>query len=147
MQLELFRTYYPPGTNGALYADGQLQCFTIELPWRNNQPNLSCIPEGRYRLRLRYSERYKGHLQVEGVPGRSGILIHPANHAGKELKGCIAPVSQLTGAGKGIQSRIAFSWLMSLVTTAMEQEAVFLHIKNAKHDSTATIQSQYAALF
>jgi hypothetical protein len=139
--------YHAGGTNGALYADGHLQCFTIELPWRNNLPGLSCIPEGRYRLRYRYSKRHRKHLLVEGVKGRTLILIHPANDASKELRGCIAPVSQLTGIGRGAQSRIAFSWLMGLLEPFMEMQALFLHIKKAKDDHFSTIQSPHAAVF
>jgi hypothetical protein len=43
-------------------------------------------------------------LQILNVPGREYILIHPADEALRELKGCIAPVRLLTGAGKGMCS-------------------------------------------
>ena len=67
-------------------------CKTIELPWEENLRNISCIPEGDYLLGLRHTERLGDHLVIEDVPGRQGILIHPANDAKKELRGCIAPV-------------------------------------------------------
>jgi hypothetical protein len=54
-------------------------------------------------------------LQILNVPGREYILIHLANEALRELKGCIAPVRLLTGAGKGICSRKALKTLMGLV--------------------------------
>ena len=128
--------YYTEGTNGDLYVNGVRQCFTIELPWLNNQRRISCIPEGRYRLQKRYSPKFKWHIEVLDVKGRSGILIHPANVALKELKGCIAPVSQLWGAGKGTQSRLALDWLKSLVYPEMEKgNAVFLTIKAAPSGS------------
>ena len=75
----------------------------------------SCIPEGRYKLAFRYSIRHKLHLIVESVPDRTLILIHKANDASTELKGCIAPVSELRAPGKGIASGRAFNKLMSLV--------------------------------
>ena len=81
MKLELIRKYFPQGTNGALLIDGVKLCATIELPWRNNEPSISCIPEGDYRLIKRYSPHFKAHLQVWDVPGRDEILIHPANDA------------------------------------------------------------------
>ena len=136
MELEIIRTYHPGGTNGVLYVDGVLQCFTIELPWLSNQRRNSCIPEGRYRLKGRYSPRYKQHLQVLDVPGRDYILVHPANYALRELAGCIAPVSQLTGPGRGVQSRAAFEWLLATVYPALRTQPVFLTLKMKDHDPT-----------
>ena len=132
MELELNRTYYARGTNGKLYANGRLLCYCIELPWKDNLPGVSCIPEGRYELRRRYSPRFKKHLMVCGVEGRALILIHRANDALKELKGCIAPVSELSGEGRGSQSAKAFERLGSLVFAALERETVFLIIQKQK---------------
>ena len=95
MELELIRTYFPNGTNGELYHAGSRLCFTIELPWKDNHAGVSCIPEGRYALVKRYSQKFHWHLQLNAVPGRDAILIHPANNALLELRGCIAPVSIL----------------------------------------------------
>jgi hypothetical protein len=55
-------------------------------------------------LATRCSLEFGRHLQILNVPGREYILIHPANEALRELKGFIAPVRLLTGAGKGICS-------------------------------------------
>lgn len=109
------RTYLQEGTNGVLYFKGKEICKTIELPWRENQPNLSCIPEGRYPVTVRETEERGLHLLVNAVPGRSKILIHPANFAIKELRGCIAPVSFILGEGKGVFSRKAMDKLLDLV--------------------------------
>ncbi len=133
MELELIRSYYTKGTNGLLYINNTFQCYTIELPWMDNQPRISCIPEGRYALKKRYSLKFKQHLLVEGVKGRDVILIHPANDALKELKGCIAPVSILTGEGKGSQSRIALKKIVIPVLKSLEtKEPVTLTIKLKK---------------
>ena len=115
MELELIRTYYPEGTNGKILYKGRLMTYTIELPWKNNHTGVSCIPEGRYELAKRWSPKFGRHLQMMNVSGRELILIHPANEALRELKGCIAPVCLLTGAGKGIRSRTALKTLMGLV--------------------------------
>jgi len=130
MELELLRTGYPHGTNGMLYCNGNFQCYTIELPWLNNQHSISCIPTGRYRLKQRYSPKHKTHVILEGVKDRALILIHPANNALKELKGCIAPVSILTGEGTGNLSRKATESLMQLVLPAIKTGSVFITIKN-----------------
>ena len=136
MELLIIRTYTPGGTNGMLYVNGRLLCYTIELPWTDNRPRRSCIPEGRYRLKSRYSPRHRHHLQVLEVPGRDLILIHPANDALRELAGCIATVSQLTGEGRGTLSRVALEWLLQLVYPALRQEAVFLTLKNKDNDTS-----------
>jgi hypothetical protein len=135
MELELIRTYFPNGTNGELFYNGKRICFTIELPWLNNKPQVSCIPEGRYELEKRYSKKYEHHLQLKAVAKRSNILIHPANDALKELKGCIAPVSILTAEGKGLRSRIARDKLHKLVYPKLEKgKKVFITIKSNQHE-------------
>ncbi|MFM9839410.1 MAG: DUF5675 family protein [Cyclobacteriaceae bacterium] len=128
MELELFRTYDPEGTNGELKL---VMCNTIELPWLQNERNVSCIPEGRYELRKRFIKKFGLHLLVVDVPDRSWILIHPANDAKTQLKGCIAPVTKLTGPGKGNESRLANEKLKALVLEALERkEKVFITIKS-----------------
>lgn len=72
---------------------------SLELPWRDNQPYVSCIPPGRYQCEFNYSRTFKRKLYlVKGVEGRSGIRIHGANWAGdvkmdyySQLLGCMAP--------------------------------------------------------
>lgn len=97
MVLVLTRTYFPEGTNGKLVHEGTIICHTIELPWKDNLSQVSCIPEGEYFIEKRYSSRFGWHLEVLNVPNRSLILFHPANNALNELRGCIAPVSQHSG--------------------------------------------------
>ena len=130
MELELLRTYYPMGTNGKILLQGRRISYCIELPWKNNHAQVSCIPEGRYELEKRWSPKFLRHLQVMDVKDRDYILIHPANDALHELRGCIAPVSFLTGPGKGIGSRVALKKLATLVFAALDQsKPVFLTIK------------------
>lgn len=124
MVLILSRTYFPEGTNGKLVCDGHFICCTIELPWAANEKNVSCIPEGYYLLRKRYSQKFRWHIEVVAVKNRSSILLHPANNALNELRGCIAPVTQLSGAGLGLQSRQAFTKVKKLVYAALEQSAI-----------------------
>jgi hypothetical protein len=130
MELELIREYHAGGTNGEVRHNGVLICRTIELPWLQNRRRVSCIPEGRYEVRARFTARRGQHLVVLPVPGRSGILIHPANHAMTELLGCIAPVTEHTGPGHGTLSRAATQTLYAHVRTAFAlNEKVFITIK------------------
>jgi hypothetical protein len=122
MVLVLKRKYFPKGVNGTLEIDGKTICKTIELPWKQNERRVSCIPEGIYPLRKRYSRKFGWHIEVVNVKNRSLILIHPANNALLELNGCIAPVTKISGAGTGLMSRNAFNKLKNLVYQALEKQ-------------------------
>lgn len=90
----------------------------------------SCIPEGRYQLFVRYSQKFHTHFLIGGVSNRDLILIHPANDALKELKGCIAPVLSLAGPGKGSQSVMALQKIKDLIISHVERIPVFITIKS-----------------
>ena len=128
MHITINRTYYPTGTNGTLNINGEFICFSIELPWLNNLPQISCIPEGDYIIVPRFSKKHGGHLLIKDVPGRALILFHPANNAIKELRGCIAPVLILSGPGTGTSSRQAFNKLMATVLPAIGNEQILIKI-------------------
>jgi hypothetical protein len=131
MVIWLSRTYFPDGTNGRLLCEGKLICNTIELPWKNNERRVSCIPEGKYFIRKRYSQKFKWHLEIVDVKNRSLILFHPANNALKELNGCIAPVTKLSGPGLGLMSRVAFEKLKKMVYQALDtKESVELIVES-----------------
>lgn len=59
----------------------------MELPWRDNTPNMSSIPSGRYPCRRRVSPRFGETFLVERVPGRSHVLFHSGNFAGASDRG------------------------------------------------------------
>ncbi len=131
MVLVLKRQYFPEGTNGKLACEGQFICHTIELPWKNNETRVSCIPEGEYFIQKRYSPKFQWHLEVLDVQNRSLILFHPANNALQELHGCIAPVTKLSGPGLGLMSKKAFAKLKTFVFKALDQnESVLLIVES-----------------
>ena len=137
MELELVRTYYVGGTNGILLHDALALCNTIELPWKENEHEFSCVPEGKYEIIKRYSPKLKWHLQVCSVPDRDCILIHPANDDIKELKGCIAPVTNFSGEGKGTRSRLVFEKLRAFIYPVLEKnEKVFITIKSTRNEAS-----------
>lgn len=115
------RSYFPGGTNGTLSYRGEEICKTIELPWLDNQQDISCIPEGNYTPMIRDSIKLGTHLSINGVPGRRNILLHPANNALKELKGCIAPVMEISGEGTGLDSKMAMGKLMNVLYKDLKQ--------------------------
>jgi hypothetical protein len=101
MEVELLRLQdNGEATLGCLRLDKKLPgIWTLEEPWRNNERNVSCIPEGAYRTERvvdrilsvkKYDEPYviPSTFEVTGVSGRSGILFHPGNTV-LDTRGCI----------------------------------------------------------
>jgi hypothetical protein len=131
MELVLQRSYYEEGTNGALFLNNKFLCFTIERSFFVNRSSESCIPEYTFELVARYSKKFGNHLLIKDVFKRNLILIQPANYAKEELRGGIAPVSQLTGIGRGSNSKQAMQKVLSLCHQAFERkEQVLLTIKS-----------------
>jgi len=63
----------------------------IELPWKNNKRNISCIPAGEYSaIAVKRYSNGKYALWVQDVPNRSQIMVHTANFV-RQLRGCLAP--------------------------------------------------------
>lgn len=87
-------------------------CQSLERGWRNNERNVSCIPEGTYPLKLEHSPRFNSDLwEVYEVPNRSECKFHVANYW-HQLNGCIAPgLKQADINGDGVidntSSRVA----------------------------------------
>ena len=74
------------GTLGILTID-DWSCFTLELPWRDNKPQISCIPEGAYGVVPWNSLKWPNSYHVSNVQGRSAILTHTGNLAGDVSEG------------------------------------------------------------
>lgn len=63
----------------------------IELPWRENQVNISCIPAGVYpAVATNRASNGDYAILLDRVPGRTEIMIHAANFV-RDLRGCQAP--------------------------------------------------------
>ena len=94
------------GTQGMLYSD-DYACYTLELPWRENQKNISSIPAGKYECKIRVSPKYGKIYWVTEVDGRTYILIHAGNWAGDKEKGFKSNVNGciLLGKKKGLLSK------------------------------------------
>ncbi len=63
-------------------------CNTLELPWKENQPRISCIPLGWYQIRRNNIPKFGKHFYFKSVPNRQGILIHAGNFT-SQILGCI----------------------------------------------------------
>ena len=103
--LSLIRTHHSDTqTIGKLFVKDEnekvlFECFTLELPWKNNLKQKSCIPPGYYKVRPRVSAKYGRHLHILDVPHRDFILIHEANFV-HQLLGCIAVGQTLADINK-----------------------------------------------
>lgn len=74
-------------TIGRMSING-VKCFTLELPDRNNQPDVSCIPPGIYDYYKRESPKNGPVLELRDVPERTYIQIHAGNFT-RQIQGCI----------------------------------------------------------
>lgn len=110
-------------TQGVLFLDGIPTFTTLELPWLNNQHNISSVPLGTYTCTRRAASPsitagLGSCFQLLDVPDRNGILIHVANTV-RDLKGCIGIGLSYDKFGKDVgivDSRRAFIKFMALMT-------------------------------
>lgn len=99
MRVEMWRTYKPHATYSETKVIDEknevaFECKTLELPWRDNQRMISCIPPGpgetKEFLVIKMKPTAKRpyvYFQVMDVPGRSAILWHPGNYT-SQILGC-----------------------------------------------------------
>ena len=120
MRVELRRHWYSPTATIGTLRVGETECYSIELPWKNNERGISCIPQGTYPMVLEHSLRFNRKLwELKNVPNRSEVKLHPANVA-SQLEGCIAPGLQL-----GVmQSGTALDALMKVLAALPAGEPV-----------------------
>ncbi len=77
------------------------ECNALELPWKDNKKNVSCIPDGSYWVE-KYLSPTKGRgivFQFSNVPGRSNVQIHKGNYY-TDILGCILPGAGFTDINK-----------------------------------------------
>lgn len=118
-------------TIGALYVDGNFQCYTLEDTYREKKiQGETRIPAGTYPIKLRtkgrihrnYLDRYgkdfhKGTLELQNVPGFQWILIHCGNRD-SDTSGCIL-VGNIAGIDLIKDSRLAYKPLYMRLCDAL----------------------------
>lgn len=128
-QLRLVRvTEYNGATMGVLCIDGSPEVVTLEDAWRDNEKLISCIPVGRYKLKLHRSPKFGLTYQVQDVPERDQILFHAGN-THKDTHGCILLGLQYGRLDKEtaiLASRSAFQKFMDLMGGASEAQLVVI---------------------
>lgn len=101
MELEVVRNYFSAtATAGDLSTDGSPRGVTLEPPktfeGQENVPKKTCIPPGRYPIRMGPSPAHGNHIYPRlenpdgssAVPGRDGILIHSVQKP-EDTLGCV----------------------------------------------------------
>lgn len=84
------------GTFGVL-RHGQVPfVLTLERPWEDNLPQISCIPSGRYVCQRKRSPKFGITFEILNVPGRSDVLFHPGNSI-EDTQGCILIGEEFSG--------------------------------------------------
>jgi len=78
------------GQPGKLYVDGKMFCYTLELDWRQNQTDISCIPTGIYECKkgIHHGAKVYEVPELQNVPERKDVEIHIGNFL-TDIKGCI----------------------------------------------------------
>lgn len=137
-------------TLGLIFLDkpptaAQFICYVLEDQFNEPKiPGETCIPEGRYEIKLRtegrmdqrYGERYpwhKGMLWLQDVPGFEWIYIHVGNKD-DDSDGCLlvgdGQVGNVMDRGQVTASVAAYTRLYDLIVTALETEQVFVEVKD-----------------
>lgn len=121
MLIKLVRLVQSDGaTLGMMIPDDDLTNIfkTIEPAWRDNNKNISCVPEARYLCRRIKSAHHGEVFQLMGVQGRDNILIHVGNSA-SDTKGCILIGEQwgrVDFVPAVLESKKAFARFMALLS-------------------------------
>ena len=109
------------GTYGVLLSDTYPFAVTLELPWKDNLRNVSCIPAGMYLCQRIRSPRFGETFDIP-VAGRSHILFHTGNWD-TDTEGCILVGEQfeyLNGKMAVAVSHKGFDEFMSILDGKQE---------------------------
>ena len=89
--------------------------YTLELPWRDNETDVSCIPAGVYPCKMKRSPSKGVRYHLSGTDPRTYIMIHVGNYP-SEILGCI-----LLGMSRGEHQGAPAVWKSALAVTEFER--------------------------
>lgn len=124
------------GTFGVLLVYGRPYYVTLELPWKDNKKDISCIPPGTYHATKMFSEKFQKVVFVlHDVPGRDFIEFHIGNKI-KDTLGCVLLGSEYSRTDYAVvESRLAFddfmirmpeTWSVTIKDIVVGAEAIWV---------------------
>lgn len=137
MKLTLKRTTEINNTLlGELYIDNKFFCYTLEDKIRSIKiKHETCIPEGKYKVILTLSQRFKTILPLLiDVPNFEGIRIHPGNTIA-DTSGCILVGSAISNE-KLLHSKTTFQKLLIIIKQVLKKEPVEIEVFNPIQPTT-----------
>ena len=89
------------GCFGLVETRAGFRCYSGELPERDNQPSISCIPPAIRHVAWTYSPAFDRFMYlVLGTEPRAGIRKHSANLMGDKAKGLRAQLNGCIALGE-----------------------------------------------
>jgi len=77
------RIFVPQSLGGAMF-------YGVEPPWKDNQKDVSCIPEGEYTCRKGTYPKHGVQFEVLNVLGRTVVLFGHVGNNEDDVEGCTA---------------------------------------------------------
>lgn len=111
---------------------------SAELPWRDNEGFVSCIPTGVYTAKVQHSPKFGRdlyRLEDKQTSPRSAILMHEGTWAGDRKKGLKYNFDGCIGLGKGYSDNLQGQQAILNSATALRE---FMEFTNGE-DITITI--------
>lgn len=122
MNLELVRFGHNDAVIGVLRNATRTLAITLERPWHDNLPDISCIPAGLYTCKRVKSPKFGNTFEVMNVFGRVDILFHKGNTV-EDTQGCIllGKTLDMSGITPGIaMSKVAFDEFIDMLQAVGE---------------------------
>lgn len=106
------------------------ECYSLELPWKDNKRNESRIPEGSYFAAKHNSPKFGKTIWLQNIPDRTEILIHKGNF-NRDTKGCILVGTDLVDIdGDGNKDVTNSSRTLEKLLNLIEKDILIVHITN-----------------
>ena len=105
------------GVIGTLSIEDVQVCYTLERPWQNNSPEISCIPKGFYLCKRIVSPKFGTTFEITKVIDRTHVLFHSGNSI-QDTRGCVLLGFQYNDTQEELiisKSRVAHEAFMKLL--------------------------------
>jgi len=116
MRAELCRVFLDEKQTLGEITCGDVTVYSLELPWKNNERRVSCIPDGLYKCTRENHKKFGWCYRLHNVPNRDGVLIHSGTTFEHTL-GCILPaLNQKDINGDGLPDNVSSKAALAKLT-------------------------------